>query len=503
MSGGCNCVKAHRTQKILGIVIIALAAVLFAACSGGGNSDPGTPFSPADRADFSSLSWTDAFEAAHQKFSSEYAFTQWKGIDWPALYAQFLPRIQAAQAAGDNAAYYSALHDYMHSIPDGHVMLFSDPTTDPEAVMRRQIGGSFGLAMAELDDGSVIVAAVATGGPAALAGIVAGAQILKWNGVDISTAIGAVAPNSTVVLKEEGYTSPPATTEYYRLQQAALLTRGPVGAGVSVIFKNPGGAGQTVTLTAVDDSMSDLSLFTFTPPWDIAVRTLGVVYRVLPQGYGYILVTAEGGSSEGRALLLGRFREAVTALAAANVPGIVLDMRSNTGGADAVGCEICASFYEQPSFYEQQAYYDTRYDQFTIHTFDELNGLWTDALRIQPQTLRYGGPVVVLVNPATVSSGEGPAMCLARLGAPIIGFHGTNGSFGMTGGEIAMPGGHTMAYPFGRSLDENGAIQMDSRNGVGGIAPTVRVPKTYANVMSYAGGADVELQSAVGYLQSH
>ena len=94
-------------------------------------------------------------------------------------------------------------------------------------------------------------------------------------------------------------------------------------------------------------------------------------------------------------------------------------------------------------------------------------------------------------------------MCLARLGAPIIGFHGTNASFGMTGGEIAMPGGHTMAYPFGRSLDKNGAIQLDSRNGVGGIAPTVRVPKTYANVMSYAGGADVELQSAVGYLQSH
>ena len=182
-------------------------------------------------------------------------------------------RIQAAQAAGDNAAYYSALHDYMHSIPDGHVMLFFDPTTEPEAVMRRQIGGSsFGLAMAELDDGSVIAAAVSTGGPAAVAGIVAGAQILKWNGVDISTAIGAVAPNSTVVLKEEGYTSPPATTEYYRLQQAALLTRAPVGAGVSVIFKNPGGAGQTVTLAAVDDSMSGLSLFTFTPPWDIAVR---------------------------------------------------------------------------------------------------------------------------------------------------------------------------------------------------------------------------------------
>jgi carboxyl-terminal processing protease len=493
-----------RFQKIMGIVIIVSAAALFAACSGGGDtSAPGTPFGPAAPADFSSLPWTEAFAAAHQKFSREYAFSQWKGIDWQGLYAQFLPRVQAAQAAGDATAYYQALHDYLHSIPDGHIMLMSDETADPTSVMQRQIGGSFGLAVAELDDGAVIAPAVAAGGLASSAGIVAGAQILKWNGGDTSAAIGAVTPNTTVVLKAAGYTSPPATAEYYRLQQASLLTRAPVGATVSVVFKNPGGASQTVTLTAMDDSMRDLSLFTFTPEWDMTVRLLGVAYRILPEEYGYILVTGEGSTQTGMDIILGGFRLAITIFNAAGIPGVVLDLRSNTGGSDAVGCQICNSFYSQPSFYEQTAYYDTRTGQFTLHTWDELNGLWTDALRIEPATPYYGGRVAVLVNPATESSGEGPAMCLARLGAPVIGFHGTNGSFGMTGGSIAMPGGHTMMYPFGRSLDENGVIQLDSRNGVGGVAPTVRVPKTFANVMSYAGGTDVELQAAVRYLQSH
>ena len=489
------------------MAFILPVAFLLAGCSGTSDAGPsGTSFSPAPPADFSSLSWTDAFTAAHQKFSKEYAFTQWKSIDWPVLYAQFLPRFQAAQVAGDSAAYYLALHDYMHSIPDGHVMLRSDDPTDPIAVRQQRIGGSFGLAVAELDDGTVIAPAVASGGAASLAGIAAGAQVLQWNGVDISTAISGVTPNTTVVLKEAGstvYTMPPATAEYYRLQQASLLTRATIGTAVPVVFKNPGGASQTVTLTAVDDSMHDLSLFTFTPEWDMTVRQLGVEYRILPEGYGYILVTAEGSGQPGMNIILEGFRLALTIFNANHIPAIVLDLRSNTGGSDAVACQICNSFYSQPSFYEQQAWYDTRSGQFTTVTYDELNDAWTDALRIEPGTPRYEGRVAVLVNPATESSGEGPAMCLARLGTPIIGFHGTNGSFGMTGGSIKMPGDHTMMYPIGRSVDQNGAIQLDSKNGTGGVAPTVRVPKTSANVMAYAGHADVELQAAVQYLQSH
>jgi carboxyl-terminal processing protease len=81
-----------------------------------------------------------------------------------------------------------------------------------------------------------------------------------------------------------------------------------------------------------------------------------------------------------------------------------------------------------------------------------------------------------------------------------MGFHGTNGSFGMVGGEIALPGGYTIGYPFGRSVDRYGVVQIDSRNGIGGVAPDERVPMTLANALAYAGGVDVELQYAVDYL---
>ncbi|MFA5263785.1 MAG: serine hydrolase domain-containing protein, partial [Opitutaceae bacterium] len=53
-----------------------------------------------DPADFSALTWTAAFEAAHAKFSREYAFGDWKAVDWLDLYNRFMPRIVHAQAAG-------------------------------------------------------------------------------------------------------------------------------------------------------------------------------------------------------------------------------------------------------------------------------------------------------------------------------------------------------------------------------------------------------------------
>ena len=43
--------------------------------------------------------------------SPDYAFTDWKGVDWDALYSRFAPRIAAARQA-----YYLAPHEYLCSI---------------------------------------------------------------------------------------------------------------------------------------------------------------------------------------------------------------------------------------------------------------------------------------------------------------------------------------------------------------------------------------------------
>jgi carboxyl-terminal processing protease len=472
------------------------------------SAQTGIGFTYPDPADYSALTWTDAFKAAHDKFSREYAFSNWKGVDWPGLYNQFLPRITQAQAAGDEKAYYLALHEYVSSIPDRHVSLGAANAAVPTALGKALVGGGFGMAVAELDDWRVIAAAIIPKGPADLAGMVAGSEILTWGRVPARTAIARIdvgAVPYAALAGIAGNEKPIATLEHYRLEQARLLTRGPVGQKVRVVFRNPGSAtSRTANLTAVDDGGRTFSLLNFAQQADFSDQ---VDYRILPEGFGYIRVRMEHdlANPEGYPTrIYQQFQQAISSFLAAGVPGVIVDLRGNYGGSDDLSADLCGFFYAASSYYEYQEYYDKRTGQFLRITASNRGAGDTavDHLSIDPQTPYYSGPVVALVNPTTHSSGEGPAMGIARLPqGSVIGFHGTGGSFGMVGGSIVMPRGYTIEYPYGRTLDQYGVIQLDSRGRIGGVAPSLRVPKTVKNVLAFAAGTDVELQYTIQYLK--
>lgn len=126
--------------------------------------------------DFSNLTWTVAFEELHKTLSKEYAFTQWKMVDWDKLHRGYLPKIVAAQINNDFNAYYIAIRAYLNEIPDGHVRVDNIKEIDDQ-----YIGGGFGLAIAELDDGKIIVSWVDESGPAWAAGIRPGAELISWD----------------------------------------------------------------------------------------------------------------------------------------------------------------------------------------------------------------------------------------------------------------------------------------------------------------------------------
>jgi carboxyl-terminal processing protease len=78
-------IQARLTVRFL-LAFLLVAAFMF---SGGVSyalaSSPDTDYQPFSFEDFSALSWTLAFSSLHAKFSREYAFTEWKSIDWNAL----------------------------------------------------------------------------------------------------------------------------------------------------------------------------------------------------------------------------------------------------------------------------------------------------------------------------------------------------------------------------------------------------------------------------------
>lgn len=475
----------------------ALALVLAAAGPAPADLDG---FRRAEPADFGGLDRVEAFRRAHEKLSAEYAFTDWKGIDWPALYGRVLPAVERAAAAGDAAAYYMALHDYVFAIDDAHLSLPRTAATGPvvDALVEAQSGGGFGLGLAALDDGRVVAAVVAPGSPAAAAGIRPGAEILAWGGRPVAQAIEAVDLGALAAAARV------ATDAHRRLEQVRLLTRAPAGTAVDVVVRDADGAGpRTARLVAAADRLAGLDLLDLAPlptPEDEAE----VVSARMVDGYGYVRLAALADLKDlarSPEFIWDRYAAALRRFAKAGARGLVLDIRGNHGGYDVLAEMICGTLYDAPAFYEATELYDARTGGFLPITVDDRTGERVAALMIEPQEERFRGPVVALVNPRTISSGEGIARCVAALPDGVtLGFEGTRGSFGLAGGEIRLPDGIVLHYPDGRAVDAEGRVMIDSRHGVGGVAPEVRVPRTVETMTAYGLGEDVELGAALDHL---
>jgi len=444
-------------------------------------------------ADYRNLSWSQAFLSLNTLMKERYVFTGWRSVDFDALHAAYAPAIAAAEKTQDKAAYYRALREYLYAVPDGHVVILA--TEGEFGAKYADIGGGYGLSLVQLDSGKVVVSYVANGSTAEKAGIRFGDEVTGWNGREIHDAINAT---SLIWAYKK-----PSTEEGMQLQKTRLLPRAPVGTPSMV--KITYGAVQhprILTLTAYDDGYDTLKKGTFflgeeindigadNPLTDIRPQISNdtVTVRTLPGGYTSVAVYEESYA------VYQPFRAAMLGAIANRSPGIVIDLRFNSGGDDNLASCMAGWFVDTPVFYE----YATKYDPGS-RTFTVLTVAWA-----QPQAVRYDGPVAVLVSPDTISSGEGIPNIFTRSGTgAIVSWYGTNGAFGMNNVQAFLPLGMYIFFPDGASLNQNGSIQVDSNASLtGGIAPTVRVPlndKTLARAMA---GEDVQMTYAMAWLDS-
>ncbi|MCK9421480.1 MAG: S41 family peptidase [Bacteroidales bacterium] len=78
------------------------------------------------------------------------------------------------------------------------------------------------------------------------------------------------------------------------------------------------------------------------------------------------------------------------------------------------------------------------------------------SLYTEPQTVYYDKPVVVMVNPRSISSGEGFPMMIQKLHrGKVVSFYGTNASFGMCSRELSFfppPDDLLLSYEYGQNV---------------------------------------------------
>ena len=419
-------------------------------------------------ADFSALSYTDAFDAMIEKMRKEYAFTELKGIDWDALSEEFRPRFETAENEQDAREYLRALHDFSFAIPDGHI---SGPRLAEE--FQRQASGGVGLAIRDLDDGRTMVNFVLADGPGDDAGIELKAEILAINGT----------PTDEFVDNAVAWSGPFSTDHYRRLQHLRYALRSPVGTEVEITFQNPGDtAEQTVTLTSVLESESFLvssfaaGLTGFETP---------VEYKRLDSGLGYVKIYS---FSDNSLLTIQLWERMLQTLNRSNAPGLIIDMRQNGGGAGFLADQMAAYFFDEPHKLGNHGEYDEKRDEFYFDPRTE------DRFYLPGEDLRYKGKVAVLVGPSCASACEFFSYDMTiENRAAIVGQYPTAGLGGSVN-QFKMPGGQFFQFTVGRAVDMNGEIHIEGK----GVAPTVQVPVDEETL--FAAG-DPVLDAAVAYLK--
>jgi C-terminal processing protease CtpA/Prc len=410
--------------------------------------------------DYSSMSYTQAFETLFDKVSKEYPFTKEKGIDWEALNREFSTKVAAA---GDSTEFYKALRSFAFSIPDAHINLKLDPK-----VLFEARGGGFGMVLSELSDGQVIVTQVIPNSPTDDAGIQTGAQIISWDGKPVSEAISAVVPDF----------GPYSTEHHKRLEQVAFLTRVPPETKVEVVYKNPGASEETVNL---DSIIEYDSLFAAIPTFNSDPISPPVEGRLLEEsGLGYIKVNT---FSDDYNLLASSWEHYINSLNDNDVPGLIIDLRQNGGGSGELAADFAGYFFDQ-----EIPLYDGYYYSEESGTFESDK----NPSIINPAPILYKGPIAVLVSPYCVSACEGFAYALTQQDRSIIvGHYPTAGAFGEVGrGQYTLPDNLSMQFPTGRPLTPDGTLLIE---GVG-VVPDITVPVTEESAL---GKTDAVLQAAV------
>lgn len=302
-----------------------------------------------------------------------------------------------------------------------------------------------------------------------------GAEILSFDGKPVKEVIDSTVP----------WSSPFSNPAIKRLQQLRYATRFRLEKGqVEVRFLDPGGVEQTAALAVTEEgaSFAAASFRAGQSP-----TALPVEFGVLPSGYGYIKVSS---FLDNDVLSILVWERALQYFNERSIPGVIIDMRINSGGSGWLADQMAAYFFDEEIMVGNTARYNEGSGEFYMDPGDENR-------MIPPRPeLQYGGPVAVLVGPACASACEFFSYDMTiNHRAVIVGQYSSDGAGGSVE-NFMMPEDITVQITIGRAVDAQGNIHLEGR----GVEPEVRVPVTFETLQRQANGEDVVLQAAEEFL---
>ncbi|HEY9153051.1 MAG TPA: S41 family peptidase [Anaerolineales bacterium] len=410
--------------------------------------------------DFSKETYTQAFDDLVSFLKTDYAFDgiQGKQPNWDQVVASIRPRIQQAEQSQDKFAFYEALRDFTYAFKDGHTGISGSNFFQQD--FQTNYVASLGFTVRVLDDHSVMVDSVLSGGPAEAAGMKPGAIVTQFNG----------KPVMDVINSEPLFFALQSSDFATLYEKAIMLTRAKVGDQATVTFTNPGGASKSITLTAVGNQdeinvlINELGQSQTPTLLPVDLKTL----TVNGSNIGYIRVDT---NFDDLNLILKLFERGLKEFQQNKVAGLIIDLRDNGGG---VPLGLAGFLTNQTINLGQLEYYNKLTGKFEPQDQPD---------QILPNQEQYHfDKVAVLVGLNCASACELEAYGFSKVpGAVVVGEYPTAGvEAEVSRGQVIMPEGINMQFPTGREVLPDGSLFLEGT----GVQPTLKVPVNATNVLS-------------------
>lgn len=390
----------------------------------------------------------ETFERVWSIVDETFYDPEFNGVDWKAVRARYAPRVAALER---DEELYPLLGEMLGELKASHFGI-APPPKAPGGEIATTGSGDVGM-MIRIVEGRPTVVEVDPGGPAAAAGIPAGAVV---------TAVGGVSLEK-VIAKVESLAPKPAMRRLVARQAINGLLSGAPGSAVELSFLDGKGVSRTKTATR-RETPGVLAKFGEMP----AVRTR-VESRRLEGGFGYVAFN----------IFLPQRMEDVRAAIESfrDAPGIVLDLRGNQGGVGVMAGGIAGLFVR---------------DETLLGTLAMRQGEQRIVAFPRPEPI--AAPLVVLVDEGSASASEVLAAGLQEAGRAVVVGERTAGAVLLSRVE-RLPNGAIFQYAFADFTTPKG-VALEGR----GVLPDVSVTPSRRD---YLDGRDPALAAAVAYLGAH
>jgi carboxyl-terminal processing protease len=421
-------------MKLKLIPVLALLAVLLglAACdSENGRSE--------------NEEYLEIFEIVWQTVNDRYFDPSFGGLDWDEVHDRYRPLIAAAESGEE---FLRTMNEMLFDLNVSHLAVL------PADQLARglSVEGSIGIDVRLLGDDAVITS-VEPGSPGGEAGLQPGFVIQSIDGVSIEE------------IRSSAFPAPPFNSRNENLNVInAIMGRldGAPGTTVSVTYLDERGEAHEQRIVRARRSGEVSSLGEGLPPFFIDFEATRLAGNI-----GYIRFNAFIPPVD------EKFTDAIESMG--DVAGLIIDIRGNDGGVWPVRKLLAERLVNE------------RVLAWRYRSRDDSRDVYLD-----PAETVYEGPVVVLIDGASVSSAEEFAGALQAIDRAVIVGERSPGRV-LVCDFMELPNGAMLMYPIEQTITADGTVLEGH-----GVVPDIPVGLDRDLLLQ---GVDSQLEAAIEYIE--